>query len=121
MTPLRAWWQEDPAKTQRYCHSVLKCDGEAPRECSSAIAEQIILNHLKSSSMLTIVPLQDWLATDDGLKHPNPSAERINIPANPNHEWCYRMHVTLETLLEAESFNERIKSLIAASGRCFRT
>jgi 4-alpha-glucanotransferase len=36
--------------------------------------------------MLTIIPLQDWLATDDSLKHQDPSAERINIPANPDHE-----------------------------------
>jgi 4-alpha-glucanotransferase len=117
MLPLRAWWQEDKERIQRYGHSVLKRDETAPRTCSSAIAEQIILNHLNSSSMLTIIPLQDWLATDDSLKHQDPSAERINIPANPNHEWRYRMHITLETLSEAENFNNKIKNLITASKR----
>ncbi|MDR0394252.1 MAG: 4-alpha-glucanotransferase [Tannerella sp.] len=117
MNPLRAWWREDRDKTQRYYNSVLKYEGEAPRECSSAIAEQIISNHLKSSSMLTIIPLQDWFATDDGIKRKDPNAERINIPADPDNEWCYRMHITLDALLRAEGFNNKIKTLITANGR----
>ncbi|MDR1097807.1 MAG: 4-alpha-glucanotransferase [Tannerella sp.] len=117
MSPIRTWWKEDREKTQRYYTSVLKQDGEAPEECSSGIAEQIILNHLKSSSMLTVIPLQDWFATDDRIKRKDPAAERINLPANPDNKWCYRMHIPLETLICTDSFNNKIKHLITASGR----
>jgi 4-alpha-glucanotransferase len=117
MSSIRAWWKEDKEKTQRYYNNILEWNGKAPEVCSSEIAEQIILNHLKSSSMLTIIPLQDWFATDDDIKHPDPNAERINVPANPDNNWCYRMHITLESLLCAESFNDKIKHLVTASGR----
>ena len=117
MSPIRTWWQEDKEKTQQYYHSILKHDEAAPGECSSGIAEQIILNHLKSSSMLTIIPIQDWFATDESIKRKDPDAERINIPADPDNKWCYRMHITLETLLCTRDFNNKIKHLITASGR----
>jgi 4-alpha-glucanotransferase len=117
MNPLRAWWREEAERTQRYYNSVLKCRGQAPRECSSAIAERIVTRHLKSSSMLTLIPLQDWLATDDDVRHPDPGAERINTPADPDNKWRYRMHLTLDALLRAEGFNRKIKTLITANGR----
>ena len=60
MTPLRNWWKEDPEKTQRYYNHVLQRIGEAPDECTAEIVAQIISNHLKTRSMLTIIPLQDW-------------------------------------------------------------
>jgi 4-alpha-glucanotransferase len=96
---------------------VLKHDGKAHGECSPDIAGQILLNHLKSSSMLTIIPLQDWFAVDEQIKRRDADNERINIPANPDNKWCYRMHLTLETLLSAENFNSKIKNLITISGR----
>ena len=66
-----------------------------------------------SGSMLAILPLQDWLAIDESLRLADPDAERINIPANPNHYWRYRMHITVEELLVADVFNEQIASLVA--------
>ena len=43
--------------------------------------------------------------------------ERINVPANPRHYWRYRMHLTLEQLMKADSLNEKIKGLIEQTGR----
>lgn len=117
MPPLRAWWREDALRTQRYYNQVLRRDGEAPGECSSEIATQILWNHLTSPSMFAIFPLQDWLAIDDELKNPDVEAERINVPADPNHYWGYRMHLTIEKLKEAADFNRKVKDLIAQSGR----
>lgn len=117
MSPLRSWWKEDLEKTQRYYHSILKKEGAAPEECTGEIATQILANHLYSPSMLTIIPLQDWLATDDELKRTDADAERINVPAITNYYWRYRMHLTLEELLRAEDLNQRITSLIKQSGR----
>lgn len=117
MPPLRSWWKEDREKTQRYYNQVLLRAGEAPAECSGELATQIVSNHLATRAMLTIIPLQDWLATDDGLKNPDSEAERINIPAHSNHYWRYRMHITLEKLLAADDFNQKIIHLIQTTGR----
>ena len=67
--------------------------------------------------MLAILPLQDWLGMDDRIKRKDAEAERINVPANPAHYWRYRMHIPLEELLQAESLNSKIISLIEKSGR----
>ncbi|MDR2389618.1 MAG: 4-alpha-glucanotransferase [Tannerellaceae bacterium] len=117
MSPLRSWWEENREKTQRYYNQVLQLPGEAPGECSAALAEHILARHLEAPSMLTIIPLQDWLAADDRLKRKDGHAERINVPANATHYWRYRMHVTIEELLEADSLNEKIISLIRNNGR----
>ena len=117
MNPLRTWWTENKEKTQRYYNNILRRVGIAPDECTAEIAEQIIYNHLQSSSMLTIIPLQDWFAMDDTIKRADANSERINNPANPNHYWRYRMHISLETLLQSTSFNGKIQNMIIESSR----
>jgi 4-alpha-glucanotransferase len=47
----------------------------------------------------------------------NVNEERINVPANPRHYWRYRMHLTLEQLMNADDLNEKIKRLIKKTGR----
>jgi 4-alpha-glucanotransferase len=117
MSPLRSWWKEDEAKTQRYYNNVLGHEGDAPADCSAELATEIVANHLATRSMLTIIPLQDWMAMDESIRRTDYEAERINIPANAHHCWCYRMHITLEQLLEAENLNTKIVEMIKASGR----
>ncbi|MDL2221594.1 4-alpha-glucanotransferase [Parabacteroides sp. OttesenSCG-928-N08] len=117
MSPLRSWWKEDRGKTQRYYNQVLLRDGAAPDECSAELATQIIANHLATQSMLAIIPIQDWFAMDERLKNPDEAAERINVPADPMHYWRYRMHITLESLWQADILNEKIITLIAGAGR----
>ena len=67
--------------------------------------------------MLAILPLQDWLATDAALRRPDPGAERINDPADSENYWNYRMHLTMEELLESDEFNRNIRSMLRRSGR----
>jgi len=117
MSPLRNWWKEDREKTQRYYNTVLLHPGDAPDECTAELAGQIVSNHLDADSMLTILPIQDWFAIDDSIWQKNSSTERINIPADPMHYWRYRMHITLEKLLDSDFYNEKISSLINQSGR----
>ena len=81
------------------------------------LCEEVVRNHLYSNSILCILSLQDWLSIDEKWRNPNVQDERINIPANPRHYWRYRMHLTLEQLMKAESLNEKIKSLIKQTGR----
>ena len=113
MSTIRGWWREDKALTQRYWNEVLRREGIADEECSGATARMIIERHMLSGSMLAILPLQDWLAIDEGLRLADPDAERINVPANPNHYWRYRMHLTVGELLGADSFNESVSELVS--------
>ena len=117
MSPIRAWWEEDRSKTQRFYNQVLHEGGQAPFYCEPWVCEKIIYMHLNSPSMLAILPLQDWLSMDGKLRRENPQEERINVPANSRHYWRYRMHLTLEELLEQEDFNRRIRRMIGESGR----
>ncbi len=117
MTPLRSWWREDRAKIQRYYNNVLGYAGDAPEECTADLATQIVSNHLATASMLAIIPIQDWFAMDDSIKRKDYEAERINVPSDSNHYWRYRMHITLEKLIEADCLNNKITELIRNSGR----
>ncbi|MBQ5370992.1 MAG: 4-alpha-glucanotransferase, partial [Bacteroidaceae bacterium] len=89
----------------------------APADCEAWICECIVRQHLDSPAMLTILPLQDWMAIDEHLRYADFDAERINIPANPLHYWRYRMHLTLEELLQADDFNRQVSRLVKQSGR----
>lgn len=117
MSTIRGWWKEDREKTQRYYNQVLHREGPAPEECSGELCEQILMNHLNAPSMLTIIPLQDWLSVDEKVRRADCDAERINIPANPNHYWRYRMHLSIEDLLRETDLNEKLKSIMKASNR----
>ena len=117
-SPLRAWWEEDRALTQRYYNEVLGCEGDAPYFCEPWVVDLIIAQHMHSPAMLAILPLQDWLAMDGEVRYPgNPSDERINVLAIPRYYWRYRMHCTLESLEANDALNAHIKAQIAAGGR----
>ena len=117
MNPIRAWWEEDAALTQRFYNRALGMQGPAPSVCETWIIERIIDQHLLSNAMWIILPWQDWMAIDVVLRNEHPLAERINVPSNPRNFWCYRMHITLEQLLNEDVFNKKITEMIAASGR----
>ena len=55
---------------------------------------------------------------DENLRSDNIGQERINIPSNPHHYWRYRMHMTLEALMDEIDFNENLTGMICNSGRC---
>jgi len=61
--------------------------------------------------------LQDLLAIDEALRHPDPEAERINVPAIPRHLWSYRMHLNLSELAAAHGLNGQLTRAITDSGR----
>ena len=111
--PLRAWWEEDREKTQRFYNEQMGWWGEAPAEMTPEIAEFIINQHVYSPAMWVILPLQDWLAIDGDIRLADAHAERINVPDNPRHFWCYRMHLKVEDLMKADSLNQKIRDLTA--------
>ena len=118
MNPLRAWWEEDSELTGRYYREVLGEQGEAPATCEPWICRRIIGQHLASPAKLVILPLQDWLSMDADLcRKGDPADERINIPSICPYNWRYRMHISLEQLLAADSFNATVSAMIGEASR----
>jgi 4-alpha-glucanotransferase len=114
---VRGWWEEDQEKTQLFYNKVLGMHGESPETCTTEIVSRIIGQHLFSPSMWAVFPIQDLLGMNEKLKLPDPHAERINEPGNPEHYWQYRMHLTLEQLLQEKEFTAEIREMINNSGR----
>lgn len=117
MPTLRMWWDENIQRTQEYYNTMLYRQGSAPHPLPGWLASDIISRHLTSPSMLCILSIQDWLATDEALRLPDADAERINIPANPKHYWRYRMHLNIEDLAADKRFVQNITEMISQSGR----
>ena len=93
---LRGWWTEAHPEAE---------------DCPAMTCQALVQDHLNSPAMWTILPWQDWLSTDKELRHPNPHEERINVPSNPHHVWNYRMHLSLESLLQEENFTASLQQM----------
>ena len=117
MAPLRLWWEESPERTQRYYVTMLQKEGRAPEHLPAHLAEEMIARHLYCPSMLCLLSLQDWLAMDGELRRKNPREERINVPSDSYNRWQYRMHLTIEQLLKADHYNNKVRTMITRSKR----
>lgn len=117
MGGIRAWWEDDRAKTADFYHNVLHMGGEVPYFAEPWVCERILELQVKSPSMLCIIPLADWLSMDGEIRRDNPANEIINVPANPRHYWRYRMHLDLDDLRSKHEFNEKLTNLIKSGNR----
>ena len=117
MAPLRLWWEESPERAQRYYITMLPKEGRAPQQLPAHLAEEIIARHLYCPSMFCLLSLQDWLAMDGTLRGKDVRAERINVPSDPYNRWQWRMHLTIEELLAATRYNNKVKTMITRSRR----
>ena len=117
MSTIRGWWEEDRVKTQRFFNLELGQWGEAPVFCEPWINKAIVIQHLHSPAQWAIFQLQDLMGMSEGFRRENPHDERINVPANPQHYWRYRMHLTLEELYKQKAFNADLRAEVEGSGR----
>lgn len=117
MSTIRSWWKENSKLSTDFFNNILNKKGDAPIDCSSEINKEIIVQHVYSPAILSIFLLQDLLGMDENIRRENADAERINIPSNALHIWNYRMHITLENLLQQKHFNSNLKKIIQLSGR----
>jgi len=117
MSTIRGWWEEDKEKMQHFFNHELGQWGAAPASCEPWINRAIVLQHLYSPCMWSIFQLQDLLGMSETLRRADPAEERINIPSDPRHYWCYRMHLPLEQLAKEKEFNHELKEYIQDSGR----
>ena len=117
-TTLRAWYEEDAERCQRYFLKVLGGEeGAAPEKCTAEIAAGVAQQHLESPSVLTIFPLQDLMALSAKLATRAAAEETINDPTNSEHYWRYRMHVTVEELAADAELKKTLKELLLNSAR----
>lgn len=114
--PLRLWWQSLDTKKQDEYKTLyltgLNNDLEG-YEHEDALYRNIVYHHLKSSSMLVILPIADWMAIDHRLQIQSPEQEQINHPEISSFVWNYRTPVTIESLRnDYPDFNNQIKQLL---------
>lgn len=81
MPTLRAWLTEK---------------GETP---SSNSIKKVIERIMDSPACWNIFPIQDLLDTDENNWSADPKDDQINVPANAENHWKYRMKPTIEELL----------------------
>lgn len=122
MEPLRLWWNQDVARSQRYYQYVLMPSGRSvspySEQITPALVRDIVRHHLLAPSYLCILPLQDWLAMDPHYhSRVEPQSERINNPAHANHVWNYRMPLTVQSLLLNRSLTSLIRLEVLNSRR----
>lgn len=117
MASIREWWEEEKALVPVFYNEQLGHYGVAPFYAEPWICRDILKQHLHSPAMWAVFLLQDILSMDDSLRIENPLEERINNPANPEHYWNYRMHISLENILEQAGFIVTLKNMIKDSGR----
>ncbi|XP_006658074.1 4-alpha-glucanotransferase DPE2 [Oryza brachyantha] len=116
---LRAWWEEDAGRRSRFYKTVVGSDDEPPSRCTPEVVHFIVQQHFDAPSMWAIFPLQDLLALKDKYTTRPAPEETINDPTNPKHYWRFRVHVTLESLLDDKDIQAAIKDLVTSSGRSF--
>ncbi len=117
MSTMREWWEEDRKMSNIYFYEALGNHGEPPYYCEPWLAQQIVDKHLQSPAMWSIFLIQDLLALSNNLRFETPAQERINIPANPNHIWDYKMHISLADVLGDKDFCALIKEMVQNAGR----
>lgn len=117
MSTVRGWWEENKEATNWFYNNILGHFGEAPQYCEPWICREIIDQHLKSTAIWSIFQVQDLLGMDDTLRRDDPAVERINIPADADHFWNYRLHIKLEDLKNKKAFNNNLKQMIEEAGR----
>lgn len=117
MSTIRGWWEEDAEKTQRFYNNEMGQWGDAPLYCEDWINKSIVVQHFYSPAMWSIFQLQDLLGVHAGIRRENPHEERINVPSNPKNYWQYRMHFTMDELMEKTEFNQEMLAFVRASGR----
>lgn len=114
---LRGWWEENGELTNRFYKEILGHHEGAPYFAEPWVCQEIIRQHLDSSSMWVILPIQDLIAMDGEFRWDATQREQINIPSDPKHHWCYKMYQSLESLNERQGLNDMLSKMIKESGR----
>ncbi len=117
MATIREWWETHRSGAQYFFNNVLREYGDAPYFCEPWICKKIIEMHLHSPAMWSVFLIQDLLGINGSLRRANPAEERINNPSQQHFVWNYKMHISLETLLARQDFEDELKLMIKGNNR----
>lgn len=118
MPPIREWWHKNTELAKTYHEHILGLDStKFNNTASSQICGMIVQRTLNSPSILSILPMADWLAISDKTRSADQTNERINDPADKNNKWDYRMHIDIDKLAHQKEVCNQIKHMINISGR----
>lgn len=91
MPTLRGWWRE-LSEGERV--ELAKLYGFEDEPTPAGLVRALT----NTTSLLLILPLQDWFVLDGYGQEVPPVEEQINVPDDPHHIWDYRMPGTIENL-----------------------
>lgn len=116
MSTIRGWWSENKAQRQAISNyaDLHLTNSESPTEED---IKAILTRELSTNSILCIEAIQDWLALSKKYHIGEALDEQINIPADSNHKWRYRIPCYIEDLLDDTSLNNKINELINKTKR----
>uniref|UniRef100_A0A7S3QVA9 4-alpha-glucanotransferase n=2 Tax=Dunaliella tertiolecta TaxID=3047 RepID=A0A7S3QVA9_DUNTE len=115
--PMRAWYESDPEMRDRFFYNALSGDGPAPVQCSPEVMSAVALQHTRSPSVWTVIPMQDIMALS-ARYHDRPAAEEcINDPTNPKHYWRFRLHTKIEDLIADRDLLKAVQELLILGER----
>lgn len=117
VSPLRAWYEEDPERRERFYYSMLGCGGSPPESACPEVARLVVQQHFNCPSVWCILPLQDVFALMPRYSQRPAKEETINDPTVTKHYWRYRMHVCVEDLLADEQLISLLQDLLLLSDR----
>lgn len=90
---------------------------EEPMDAPAEECLKTVKEVLSAKSMIAVLPLQDWFSIEPKHRNRYFESERINDPSDPYNQWRFRIDICLEDLIEDKAFSNRIRELIAESGR----
>ena len=117
MPTIRGWWEQDRELSARYYHEMLKHTDNPPYFCEPWLCQEIVEQHMNSSSQWVILPIQDYIAMDGDFRWDNTWGEQINEPADSQWKWKYRMHQSVEALLGNKKLTLTLKNMIKKYSR----
>ena len=108
MPTLNGWWQEEKELRQTFYEQHLHLKNDCPQTINPDLARLILERLVHSNAVLTIIPIQDWLALT--ADYCNQKDDRINNPANPKQVWNYKIPCSMEELLADKDLTQIILS-----------
>ena len=110
----RQWWVSlDAQQRQQIYGGQLGLPGPAPASPEPWVAEAYIRNKLTDRESDVIIPIWDWLATTSLL----PRDAAGNSSESQGETWCYRMDVSLGSILSHTALLECLRLMIADSDK----
>jgi 4-alpha-glucanotransferase len=110
LATLRVWWEESDEHLAFY--EDLELDDDCPPYLTVEVARAAIERSLFSGSAIAVFQIQDLFSLTYDLRIDPPASERINVPGTVgDHNWLYRIPVTIE-YLQTHPLGPEIKLLI---------